>query len=409
MKAKYYMILLLIPLSYQGFSQSAISLGEAINLAVKNNPSIKASELSLMQANQMTHTAADFGKTTVTWVNGQYNSINTDNNFTITQSIPFPTVLLGQGKLLRAEAELAEAEHHIFQLEIVLETKRVYTQLAYRLSLRELLTTQDSIFGNFNKASQRRYAAGESTLLEKATAETQWLQVQNNFRQNESDIVSLQRQLQLLLNSASPPEVEWTNYRLPRPESTDISRNARLIYSRQQVLVAQRQRALEKNRILPDINFGVFTQSLTGFQFVDSQEVYYGKEKQFTGFQLGLSFPLWFIPQQNRIKSLAYQEKAAQQKLQYQESTAIAQLSQAQWQLDKHEKSISYFESSALPNADLIASNAEKSYAAGEIGYVEYLNALKQIFEIRYAYQTAISQYNTAVIELERIIGIDLQ
>jgi cobalt-zinc-cadmium resistance protein CzcA len=71
-----------------------------------------------------------------------------------------------------------------------------------------LLQQQDSIFGEFYKAASARHKAGEGTFLEKTTAETQFLEVQNLLRNNSATIRIVKTQLQTLLNIPAPPEIK---------------------------------------------------------------------------------------------------------------------------------------------------------------------------------------------------------
>jgi cobalt-zinc-cadmium resistance protein CzcA len=78
---------------------------------------------------------------------------------------------------------------------------------------------------------------------------------------------------------------------------------------------------------------------------------------------------------------------------------------QALQDLDKNQSNIAYFETSALQNANLLLSQAKKAFRGGEIGYIEYLQALKNSIGIRSNYLHAIYQYNLSIIKLEFLLG----
>jgi cobalt-zinc-cadmium resistance protein CzcA len=71
----------------------------------------------------------------------------------------------------------------------------------YHSALQQLLLSQDSLFTDFVRAASVRFKAGEGTSLEKATAESQSLEVKNRIQQNEADIYILQTRLQVLVKS----------------------------------------------------------------------------------------------------------------------------------------------------------------------------------------------------------------
>ncbi|MGK9626006.1 TolC family protein, partial [Salmonella enterica subsp. enterica] len=78
---------------------------------------------------------------------------------------------------------------------------------------------------------------------------------------------------------------------------------------------------------------------------------------------------------------------------------------QAFQDLQKNSRSIAYYKNSALPNANLILKQSQIAFQAGEIGYVEYLQALRTYSDIRFNYLEAINQYNQSVYTLQYLKG----
>lgn len=382
------------------------TMAEAVNAAIANNAMYKADQYQVNHAMALKRTATDLGKTSVTWMHGQYNSILQDNSFTVAQSIPFPTAMASQGKLLRAQAGLAESELAISKTNLIADTKAAYANLAYAQALAMLLQSQDSLFNIFSRATSLRYQSGEGTLLEKTTAETQSMQIKNQLAQNQSDTQIALRQIQLLINHSGAILTEH-HIRLQKPEILNASSSPQVNFATRQVDLLQGARSAEQNKILPDINVGFFAQSLTGYQLIDNQEVFFDRSRLFTGFQLGMSFPLWFGPHAARVKSYHWQQQAAEQRLEYARQQTNAQVEQAIQSIDKFEASLEYHEKYALQNADLITAQARKSFSAGEIGYLEFLNAWKNVFDIKVGYEQTLLQYNLAVIQLERTLGYE--
>src|SRR5262245_26895342 len=102
-------ILITAPLALQ--AQRNISLDEAITLTLERNPSVKAAAINTEREVAMKGTSIELPKTNVMLMYGQYNSVNDDNNITITQEIPFPTLFSAQhktNKLLVDESRLRE-------------------------------------------------------------------------------------------------------------------------------------------------------------------------------------------------------------------------------------------------------------------------------------------------------------
>jgi len=66
---------------------------------------------------------------------------------------------------------------------------------------------------------------------------------------------------------------------------------------------------------------------------------------------------------------------------------------------------ISYYKTSALPNAQTISINAGKGYESGEISYVEYLQANQTVLDIEMNYLRAIADFNQACVGLQYLLN----
>jgi cobalt-zinc-cadmium resistance protein CzcA len=383
----------------------SMTLEESIQYSLKNNLQIKAGELGVQQFRQLKKTHAEWGKTNLMWMHGNYNSVNTDNNITITQSIPFPTVLAQQVKLGSEQTEGAQLELAVTRNELIYQVRTTYLHLTYLKSLHQYLRSQDSLFNGFAKASSLRYQTGETNLLEKTTADVQLMEIQNQLRQNESDVMIFRTQLQSLLNSQELPDISEVLHKLSLPDSSSITTNPMLQFSKQQVVINRQLKKVEQGRFLPDIVVGYFTQTLVGWQRVGNDEVFFDRNKNFSGFQLGVSLPLWFVPQAGRAKAAFYAEAASQSKYEQEQVVLRSQLSQAGQEYRKNQITTDYYETTALKNADLILQQAQKAFRGGEIGYFEYLQALRNVQAIRFNYLSAINQLNQSIVRILYLTG----
>lgn len=395
-----------VALSLMSISATAqeMSREEAVQTALKNNDGIKAAEFQTEQARQLKKTQADLGNFSATLMKGQYNTIQQDNNLTLTQSIPFPTTLASQVKLGKEQVLGAERNQVVTQNNLVYEVKRTYELLLYHNSLQQLLLSQDSLFTDFVRATSARYKAGEGTLLEKVTTESQSLEIKNRLQQNEADSHILQTRLQVLVKSeelvtATDDFVKLTS------TSGSVESNPTLLYELQQTNISKQVLRVERNKFLPNLEVGYFNQTLIGFQNTNGTEDFYDKNKRFQGFLVGVSFPLWFAPQAARSKAAHYQVEAAQKNADYAKATLNQEFEQAHRELKKNAASLSFYETSALQNASLILSQASKAFRTGEIGYIEYLQSLRTAIEIKTNYLMALQQHNLSIIKIEFLTG----
>ncbi len=381
-----------------------MSREEVVQAALKNNDRIKVSELQTAQARQLNKTHADLGNFSATLMRGQYNTIERDNNLTLTQSIPFPVTLASQVKLGKEQVLGAERNLAVTQNNLVYEVKTAFEWLLYHTSLQQLLLSQDSLFTDFARAATARFKAGEGTLLEKTTAESQSLDVKNKIQQNEADIYILQTRLQVLVKSTDLITAADGFVKLTTTAGA-VENNPSLLYEVQQTNISKQALRVERNKFLPNLEVGYFNQTLIGFQNTTGTDVFYDKSRRFQGFMVGISFPLWFAPQVARAKASYYQHEASLKNSDYANALVKQEYEQAQRELKKNEASLSFYESSALQNATLILSQARKAFSAGEIDYVAYLQSLRTAIEIRTSYLQALQQHNLSVLKIDYLTG----
>jgi heavy metal efflux system protein len=390
---------------------SVVTLQEAIQKSLQQNKSIEAASNHVDYQKQIKRASVDLPKTNIDLMYGQYNSNNkNDNNITITQSIPFPTVFSSQNALGEANVKAATFKKSMTESELIYHVKRTYYQIQYLKAFRKLLLQQDSVLKQFARISALRYKTGESTLLEKTTAETQANEIQNLLRQNEADQRISENQLQTLMFAQTPVTVvddELTERAFNLPvDSADISLNPGISFYKQQIEIAERKKDVEVAKALPDFLFGYFNQTLIGYQNVNNQDVYFGSNKRFQGFQIGLGIPLWYAPHASRIRAMRYAKAEETANFEVYKTSLQNQLTQATETFVKNRDNIAYYRTSAKPNADLIINQTQKAFQQGDISYAEHLLNLRQAIAIQVNYLEALNNYNQSTIYLEYLLGI---
>ncbi|PYF69967.1 CusA/CzcA family heavy metal efflux RND transporter [Pedobacter nutrimenti] len=401
-----------MPAPVQAQSRAAVkslTLQQAVDMALANNQMVKTSQLQIDQQNALKGSAMDLGKTSFSIQYGQMNSIKRDNNISVQQSIPYPGLMVKQKQLYQAQVRGSELNLSVSQNELIYQVRSTYAQLGYFNALQKLYQSQDSIFSNFLKASSLRYQTGETNMLERTTAETQLNEVRNQLEKNRSDVAIYTSELQRLLNTREAITViqedlhkeEWT-----QGLTDSLKSNPLLALQQQQIEIAKRSVELERSKAGPDFSLGYFNQSIIGSQTVNGQELSFGATKRFQGVQAGISLPLFFKPFSSRIKAAKVQQQIAQTQFSLFENNLQAQYQQA-WQGQlKNSKSIEYYEKSALPNVNLILKQSQIAFQSGDIGYLEFSQALRTYSDIRFSYLQALNQYNQSIYTLQYLIGL---
>jgi cobalt-zinc-cadmium resistance protein CzcA len=183
-------------------------------------------------------------------------------------------------------------------------------------------------------------------------------------------------------------------------DTTLIANNPALKLLVQEAVIAEKTKKVEVASALPDFNVGYFSQTLIGTQNVDGSEVFYGGDKRFQGFNVGIAVPLTFFSNAARVKSLGIRQQALKQEADNGRLVMQTQLQNAFQQYEQDVSHYEYYRTSALPNADMIISTAKVGFRSGDIGYIEYLQALQTASEVQLNYLQSIDRVNQSIINI---------
>ncbi len=406
---KTFLIIFLFAAAKVQSQNQPFTIQQSLNMALQNNPSIRSSNLQIDQQQVLSTSYRDFGKTIIGAQYGQANSIKWDTYFSIEQPIPNPSLFKNQKAYYQERTKGSQLNLAVTQNELVYQVKIIYYQLSYYEAVRKLLQSQDTLFAGFLKASELRYKTGETNLLEKATAETQLNEIRNRIQQNEADILIARKQLETFLNMPLPEDaaIDTLNKLSITPQYIDsVQRNnPAAAYIQQQINIADRVIGVEKARGKPDFSISYFNQSIIGTQEVDGQAKTFGAGKRFQGMAAGISIPIFYKPYSNRIKAAKVERQIAETQYQLFSINLKGQYQQAFQEYLKNTKNIRYYETSALANGKLILRQAQIAFKNGEIGYVEYLQAIRTYRDIRSEYLNAINAFNQSIIRIQYLSG----
>ncbi|MGC3943199.1 MAG: TolC family protein [Chryseolinea sp.] len=125
----------------------------------------------------------------------------------------------------------------------------------------------------------------------------------------------------------------------------------------------------------------------------------------FRALRVGLSLPLWFGPQSAKIKAAAIGRERAESLYEYNKTIMSGQWQQALQQYSKSKSSLTYYQSAALQNAELILKQSNLAFRNGEIDYMEFLLATRNAIQIRENFLIGMNDVNQSIIYLEFLAG----
>ena len=382
-----------------------ISADDAISTALKNNLEIQSQQLNVQSSTTLKKSVFELPKTNVSFQFGQYNSINQDKAFQVSQSIPFPTYFTAKSDLYKAELQSSELQKQATASEIKAQVQYWFYQLQYLQTTKKQLQSLDSLYNDFVSAAALRYKTGETNLLEKTTAETKRGQLSQLLKQNETDFATAYNSLKTLMNTSEDFTITVNDNWQPLVlissfDTTLLANNPSLKVLYQQAIIAEQNKKLETASTLPDFNVGYFNQSLIGVQSINGADVNFDGSKRFQGFNVGIIIPITFFSNASKIKSLDYKQQALQKEADNGKLILQNQLQNAFQQYNQNLSKYNYYKSTALPYAEIIISTAKVGFRSGDIGYIEYLQALQTATDVQLSYLQSVNQINQSIINI---------
>jgi cobalt-zinc-cadmium resistance protein CzcA len=394
----------------QSPTTKSISVDDAITTALKNNLELQSQQLNVQSSTILKKSVFELPKTNVNFQFGQYNSINQDKAFQVSQSIPFPTYYSAKSSLYKAELQGSQLQQQATANEIKAQVQYWFYQLQYLQTTKKQLQSLDSLYNDFVSAAALRYKTGETNLLEKTTAETKRGQLSQLLKQNETDFATAYNSLKTLMNTSEDFTItvneNWQPLVLSSSfDTTLIANNPSLKVLYQQSVIAEQNKKLETASTLPDFNVGYFNQSLIGVQNINGADVNFDGSKRFQGFNVGISIPITFFSNASKIKSLDYKQQALQKEADNGKLILQNQLQNAFQQYNQNLSQYNYYKSTALPNAEIIISTAKVGFKSGDIGYIEYLQALQTATDVQLNYLQSINLINQSIVNINFLIN----
>jgi cobalt-zinc-cadmium resistance protein CzcA len=336
---------------------------------------------------------------------GQINSAFSDNRIMINQSMSFPTVYSNQKSVLREEWKSGVLNVAVKELELKKQVSQVFFSILYLQNKKKLLQQNDSLYADFLTKANLRFAAGESNILEKSTAELQRGQIAIQLNQLTADLELLQLQFQLLLNSETTFVPQATDFKLSTITPVDtsfVSSHPSIRLLEQQKILSLRNAQLEKSRLLPDFILGYNSMTIRG---TGADNVVYDGSTRFQSGQIGVGIPLFYGSQRAKIYASKSMLRLSDANYQWGKQQLSIEYKKAVSQYSNLAKAVAYYEQTGLKNAEQISETANQQFANGGINYLEWVMLTNQAIAIRTEYLNTVNNLNESIIQLNYFLN----
>jgi len=396
---------LLILWTQSANAQTPIKLQSAIDVALKNNLSIKNEKLKADYQKSLISTAKMLPSANISGEFGQINSIYADTRFGMGQSFSFPKVYESQKNLYNEHWKSSELNVKMTEQILKKQVTQTFYQLLYLQQKSQLLQYADSLYAAFYNRAELRLAKGESNVLEKVTAENQLGQIRVQLAQLKQDLEVQQLHFQFLLNSTTPFVPLESSFKMSVNYKADIEslkEHPTIKFLSQQQQIADAVIDVEKKKLMPTISLNYNNGSIRG---TGADNKVYGGFYRFQTIQVGVGIPIFTVAQKAKINSEKVNKLIAESSYSVGLQSLNFDYRSAMIQYEKFQKTVEYFEKTALNNSTLIGTTAQQQLVNGSINYLEWVTLINQATAIRNEYIEAVKSLNESTIQINYLVN----
>lgn len=372
---------------------SPLQLDDALQLAMKNYPTMQQATLQTEQQQALTKTATILDPFNINSNLGQMNSNLFDYNVGVAQG--FKLSNKADRNLLNQNVNVAKSYEAVTKNELIKNVSSSYFSWIYNVQQYNLLLEMDAVFLEYEKHADKKFQVGESNNLEKINAVLQHKDLKMQLAEVNTQVAFYLAELQKWTRNSSnyqAPEKYVTLSEINLSDSTLVKNHPVLQLLQQQIIAKELAVKSEKAKAIPSLNLGVNAQSLD-------------KESPFYYGSVGINIPLFGNGIEAKTQAAKIETEIAKKELEKSQQELTTVYLQ-QYQLQKqYLEQLNYYKTEGIPMAETIVKSAQRLYKSGDIGYIEYTQNLKDANKIKNDYLTAMNNYNQTIINIQYLLN----
>ncbi|MGM0497645.1 MAG: TolC family protein [Bacteroidota bacterium] len=398
----FFSVLLLAPAisnsqKYKTDTVRSIDLEKAMQIAEDRNLRLENAELRTKQIEKNKQGLLDLKPTEIDYRRGELYSEGVDQRLEVVQSLGSPLKSFYEGKKIQHEKKLQETNVELIKNELLRDVKMAYFDWIFLFSKEKILQKKVNLYKEFKRISKLENELGETALLEYTKVETEFMEARNELNKVFNKLAIAKNNLKELLNidhTLIPERDTLEIYKIDYQIDSSGRYKSPLIrdYYDQQLEVSKQELKMTKAELFPDIRVGYFDQEINNVT-------------GFNGWMLGVSVPLWFLPNNAEIQKAKIQTQINRNEFKSQLNRQEKNIKNLAHQLNTYHDQIVYYRNNALDQADRLLNMAEKKYDNEDIEYYEYMESLKNAYSIKLNYLRLVRDYNKTAAKLEFYIN----
>lgn len=389
-------------------NNKSLTLSSAIELGLKNNPTIKAAEENISASKGRFWSGVSLPQPELSYDNQWIPIVNkagaqSEKTLSISQSLEFPSVYFLKGNKLSKDEKIAVYKLNAVKRCVIAEIKSSYFKVLAKEQLIKSAKDNLKISEDFFKKAEIRLNVGEGTNLERLTAKVQFTEAQINLDVIKNELSTAFAELNYSIGYGKQ-KYDSTFTLADTLTFVDYKLNIEDLYksleeSNPEIKIAELnsdisvvEKSIAWSSLLPNINLAYFKQSRDGGDFY--------------GTSAGISVPLWFmLEQKGKIQEAKANQSISDAELQSTKNELALKLQSAVNDYENNLKQVKLYVNDVLPQTEEIFSTATKSYDAGEITYIEYMQAKQTLISSQNNYINVLLNHYQSLFGIEEIVG----
>jgi len=386
------LFLLFLQVNHVNGQSQELTLNKAIDIALQNNLEYQSYKLKLEQNKVLKSSAFAFDNLQLFYGYDQNNVAENGyplNIIGIEQSLNFPTVYTSQYKVNKTAVTLSEKELENHRLLLIKEVSQKYYEISYMQNKEYYYKYLDTLCLSLTKEVEKKHKTGSASNLELLNVMAKHQQILLSIDHLGHDLSIAYRKLAVLMNDNSPiviPRIEPAQMFV---SNLPLKNNPGVQYKRLETQMQEDLLKVEKNRLLPDITLSYYSGTNK-----------YASSRNYPGYQIGLSIPLFYWGQKSKIEAgkiaISISKNAEENYLIYLKMRREELMNE----IRKLRKSLNYFATTGKKLSDEIIQNAKEEYDSQNIDMYQYVQSIENAITIEMEHLDWLSKYNNIVLEL---------
>ena len=404
------LILLLLAHTLLQAQDNRITLQEAVESGLQRNPGLRELYSVLDQKRNTARQETGIDDPEVSYfregISNGPGDIFDEQRVTISQSIDFPLTTAYRMKGIREEVTARENEVKAREKMVRAEVKSSYVEVIYALRLQQSRQNQVTILTDLHKAVSTKMELGMASGIDLASIELQLQEALNDLDQSEFILHKARYNLFYAMGLPVPEQtyditfsdsLNVTEVEVDQIMTLSMLEQQPEYQSTLHELQAARLFLKEaKSNVMPDLRLNLYRQD-------------YGSGYDFTGFEVGVSIPLWYpLAHKGRINASAARVEEVGWKQDRIRLELKRELEHAWHNYDISRKIINRYRDTMRSRATELQRLSLRAYQLGEIDLLRLLNARQVFLNGEQHYLAAMRDYYLQLIALERYLGRDL-